>query len=108
MATRNGDLEHVRDKRLPLWLRVVHLARAHVGSNGHAPMHDIVQQLEAVDIRTGELSTPVPTEVDKAIRTAKSYGYLLQGSGRRCLIPRPEDATYGRGDPDTPCLVHSK
>lgn len=89
--------EHAGNPRLPLWIRVSALAYGTHRRNGHAPFKtgEMAIVLTTVNTLTGEVYTPQPPNISKAIRTAMEYGFLAQGSGLRCLVVPPHAISGG-------------
>ncbi|UZF54339.1 hypothetical protein LH935_16465 [Gordonia polyisoprenivorans] len=75
------------NRELPIWLRVSQLAVARVRANGHAPFGPgKLPSLLRVDRRN------LPRAINKAVQ----FGYLVDGSSPRCLLPHPSRYYVGK------------
>lgn len=96
---------------LSLWHRVYALAYGSHQRNGHAPFGsgEIVRALTIVDRTTGEIHSPRPDEVSRAIRRAVDLGFLSEESWARCLVV-PRYAIFGgvKGSPTETCKSHQE
>lgn len=91
----------------PSWLRVWFLALSRLERNGHAPFaRGELVTLMSVDTGTGVQAASAETSTDRAIRAARRYGLLAEGSGRSCLIVPARLAQRGRGK--TVCPFHGR
>ena len=86
------------DPRHPDWLRVACLAYATNRANGHAQFPP----------RALALAVGLPSQqCSRAVRRAVELGWLMQGSGLRCLV-LPLGVRYGPGGDDEPCGWHHR
>ena len=93
-----------RSPELNFELRIQKLAEGRANRAGHAEFEpgELVQLLEIVDRRSGELRRPNSSTVHRAIKKLVGAGLLLPDSGTRCLVLPPWVAQkrVGRGGCD--------
>jgi len=105
---QSAYLEDAADPAYPNAIRVAFFAYGKYKANGHARLkqRQIANLLGAFD----DDGTFVPTSkyvVDRAIKTAISYGLLAPGSKALCLIVPGHRIRGHHGEPEAPCDRHS-
>lgn len=82
---------------IPLWLSITCLAYSRVKATGHAPF------------QRGELSRTLGKsrqDIDRAIRTAVTKGWLLDESCSECLLPPGDFIEMSFGNSRERCTTH--
>lgn len=105
--TEWGSVDQVHARQMardpdvkPLWLRVMFASMGWSNLIGHAEFarSGLAVVLQSNDPQTGVLSIPSDSQVDTAIRTAKTKGLVDPDSTRRCLVaPEWWDKAGGKG-----------
>lgn len=103
---QSAYLEDAANPAYPLAIRVAFFAYGRHKANGHARLRqgEVANVLgEMVD---GEFYPASKYAVNRAIRTAISYGLLSVGSKALCLIVPGHRIQGHHGDPEKPCDRH--
>lgn len=104
---QSAYLEDAANPRYPNAIRVAFLAYGTHKANGHARFRqrEVANVLgETID---GTFEPASKYAVDRAIKTAISYGLLAEGSKALCLIVPGHRIRGHHGDADAPCDRHS-
>ena len=106
---QSAYLEDAANPRYPNAIRVAFLAYGKHKANGHArfKQREIANVLGEVD-ENGDFVPASKYVVERAIKTAVSYGLLAEGSKALCLVVPGHRIRGHHGDAEAPCDRHRK